>query len=238
MTRKPIVALLIGVAVFAAAVVVTDLTAGKAFGENAVILQVLMKLVFAVLSVLTALLLKLPLSVFNFFKGYKIRVTWKYALFAALLGAIASVLMLVLNVPPVPLVKGMPLVLMILVIWFWSSLCEEIFARGLVQGLLKDDPRSFAFPWLGSVSVGSLVSAGAFSLVHFSIFVKGGSIYTALFIMFFTFLLGLMCGQARDRSCLGSAVIVHAAFNVGGFIGAVISNILLIIITGKLPVAG
>lgn len=195
--------------------------------------QVLLKLLLAVFSISIAILLKLPLKEqFSIRLNFNKHITTKNTLYALILGIIATVFILSLRIPRIPLLKELSFPQIILIIWILSSVCEEIFARGLVQGLISKENRKEIT--IGRFSFSNAVLAGAivFSLIHFSIFIKGGSLLTAITTMFFTFILGLLAGQAKEKSNLASAIIVHIAFNVGGVIAGILFNIISVISTG------
>lgn len=173
--------------------------------------QVLMKLALALASVVIAVyVFRLPFSFFSLTANFSRKITRRYAFAALGLGIVATLLIQVLKLPSIPILKAMSFPQYLLAVWLVSSICEEVFARGLVQGI-ADTGRH-------AIYAGAIV----FSLIHFSIYLTGGSLYTCLVIMLFTFVLGILAGIARQRSNLTAAIITHIAFNIGGFLGGII----------------
>lgn len=173
--------------------------------------QVLMKLALTLASVAVAVcVFRLPISYFSLTKGFSRKVAVKYSLIAFALGMLATLVVQVLQLPAMPILKAMSFPQYLLAVWVVSSICEEVFARGLVQGI--------AGTGKPAVYAGAIV----FSLIHFSIYLTGGSLYTCLVIMLFTLLLGILAGMARQRANLTAGILTHIAFNIGGFAGGVI----------------
>lgn len=107
---------------------------------------------------------------------------------------------------------------LVLTIWFWSSLSEEIFCRG----------------WFQRESIPQ--SAALFGLMHTSLFFVGIDIPTVLWIVLSTTALGYVCAQVRAET--GSwipAFVRHAGFNMGGVIGGIVYTIGYRLITGHMP---
>lgn len=225
MLKRSIIAIGTGLAVFIAGIFISRLAVQDAFGR-----QVLLKLSIAVLSLVIATgIFRLPWSTFRI-KGGNRKITTRYVLRGATLGALASTLVLLIGLPPIPLLKQLSFGKYILAIWFVSSICEEILVRGLVQGIVQQKEiqpgGSSKIPY--SVWVGAIV----FSLMHLSIYLTGGNIFTCIIIMAFALFLGLLAGLAKTKGSLLSAIYVHIAFNIGGFLGGAIVNITAKITTG------
>lgn len=106
---------------------------------------------------------------------------------------------------------------------FLAPFAEELFCRGLLQSLLykfffndSNQKKYFSF----SLSV--IISAFLFSLMHL-VLLTHNKFPTVLFVMIFTFCLGLISGKYRENT--GSIVhsfIVHSAFNLIGALKVVI----------------
>lgn len=122
------------------------------------------------------------------------------------------------------LVKSYSVFQIILVVWFWSSLSEEIYCRGWFQSSLPPGP-SRVF-W----------SAALFGSMHTSLFFAGVDIPSVLWIVLSTTALGYACAVVRESS--GSwipAFVRHAAFNAGGLLGGIVYAIGYRIATGQMP---
>jgi membrane protease YdiL (CAAX protease family) len=101
----------------------------------------------------------------------------------------------------------------ILFVWVYASLCEEVLTRGLLQTLLSRDRA----PVAGSRRLSSpvVLSALFFGAMHLVLVPSMGAAAAA------PILLAVFLGwiAARYREATGSllpAVIVHALFNIGG----------------------
>lgn len=106
----------------------------------------------------------------------------------------------------------------VLIIWFWSSLSEEIYCRG----------------WFQRESIAE--SAALFGLMHTSLFFAGVDTPTVLWFVASTTALGWVCAQVRAeyRSWI-PAFARHAGFNMGSVIGGIVYTIGYRAITGHLP---
>lgn len=225
-----VAAIAIGLVTFSMAILLSLPLKGLAPESPYLISQVGLKLILIILSVAGAKVFSVPISTFTEnANGRKIR---KYILLSLLLGALGSIFVLVSGIPRMPGISSLSFFQVILVIWLWSSVSEEIFARGFVYGLLKNKLQTYSISTVTFTS-GAMASAIVFSLIHLSIYLGGGAISTTLTIMTLTFFLGLLCGKTRDEVNLLSAIYVHIAFNVGGAIGGIIANLISFILTGE-----
>ena len=102
-------------------------------------------------------------------------------------------------------------------IWLYASICEEVFARGLIQSFLSR-LTEYGFTVLERrISLPVLISALLFGLVHLVQSVMGAGGYQVLIIVLFAFVLGLIAGYQRERTgSLVPAIMVHVFANVGG----------------------
>lgn len=102
-------------------------------------------------------------------------------------------------------------------IWLYASICEEVFARGLIQSSLS---RLTEYGFTVSerrISLPVLTSALLFGLVHLIQSVMGAGGYQVLVVVLFAFVLGLIAGYQRERTgSLVPAIMVHVFANVGG----------------------
>ena len=150
-----------------------------------------------------------------------------------LMGAVSSLLVLLLGGRGLQSVFGsMKFYQIVLVIWFGSSVSEEIFTRGWAQGAL-DRWRDVR---VGSFSVPVLTGAVLFGSMHLSLFARGIDPVTATVIVIAATCLGFFAGVLRERHRgIAPAIAVHVCFNAGGVIGGMMYVISYRLRTGHLP---
>lgn len=136
------------------------------------------------------------------------------------IGAAATVLLKVLPARGIPLMHELGgLGGIILWVWIVSSVAEELFVRGWLQGFL-DAPRATRV----------LASGLTFGALHLSLLVAGADVWTVAVIVPATTFLGLVCAVERERTgSLGPAIAAHVAFNAGALAGGI-----LVTVAGKL----
>lgn len=195
--------------------------------------QLVFKTLLAGLTILViTLILRRNLSDFGFKKGKSYK-KFKIMLPGLILGALATVLILISPAQGNPAIKNFNLLQLILFIWIYSSLTEEIFCRGFIQSYLTPlkDYR------IEQYSLPVFISAVVFGLIHLSLIVLGADIYSIILTVGFTFVLGLYAGKFREiYDSLWPAFWVHMAFNIGGTVTGIIYGIFYVIITGSPPV--
>ncbi len=103
----------------------------------------------------------------------------------------------------------------VLFIWIYASVGEEIFVRGLLQGYLAPLER-YRITLVGkSLSVPVLFCALFFGAMHVVLWPKMGPL--ALVPMGLAALLGVVTGYYREKTgSLVPAILIHGLFNVGG----------------------
>jgi membrane protease YdiL (CAAX protease family) len=116
---------------------------------------------------------------------------------------------------PADVPVGLPELRLVVFVWIWASICEEVLTRGLLQTLISGeaDARSAA----ARFSMPVVVSGLFFGAMHV-VLIKSMGPLAAVPIVLAT-LLGFLA--ARYREVTGSlipAVIIHALFNVGGML--------------------
>lgn len=106
-------------------------------------------------------------------------------------------------------------VAVILSIWIYASVCEEIFTRGLLQGWLSPLARHRIRLGKWGLSVPVLASALFFAAMHLVLWPKLGPV--TLVVILLAALLGLIAGQYRQKTgSLIPAILIHAFFDIGG----------------------
>jgi len=101
--------------------------------------------------------------------------------------------------------------------WIWASICEEVLMRGLIQGYLHPLARKGLTVSNLRISLPVLVAAFIFALIHLNPVILAMGAFRTVNIVCFAFILGLIAGYYRERTgSLIPAIAVHALFNVGG----------------------
>jgi membrane protease YdiL (CAAX protease family) len=115
----------------------------------------------------------------------------------------------------------------VLGVWLWSSLTEEVFVRGVVQTWMdRHVDRGIRFGGL-FMSWPVLTSGLLFGALHASILIAGCDLPTTLQICTMTAAGGLLCAFLRERTgSLFPAIVCHVFLNIGGMIGGIIGFVL------------
>lgn len=188
--------------------------------------QIIFKTLLAVFSVIVGhYFFKMPIAEFSLKINQKRVKQYKYILTAGFLGVLATLIMLAFKLPPMPITQSLSPIQVIIIVWIFSTIGEEIFCRGFIQSLVNTELRSFLLAGI-HISQPALASALAFGLMHTTVYFMGGNLYTAINIVCFTFLLGIVCGKIREENGLRSAIFTHLAFNVGGMLTGILIKII------------
>jgi len=116
---------------------------------------------------------------------------------------------------------GSSIWVMIIGVWFWSSITEEIFNRGLVQSLLQDLSH---LRFLG-LSLPVWMSAILFGAGHLTVFKISGSPFFVMLIVSNATLMGLVAARYREKSgSIVPAIIVHILANIFGSLPSLFLN--------------
>jgi membrane protease YdiL (CAAX protease family) len=191
--------------------------------------QVTLKAIMAIVSVILGIyFFKVPKSDFSLLQNKKQVKHTKYVLMAGLFGAISSAIILLGQFPALPLLKSLSFLQIVVAVWVVSTICEEFFARGLIQSIVKDDGGKYGIFGF-QISKPVFVGAAVFGLTHLSIYYFGGSPYTTIVIVIFTFLLGLVAGMLKEANGLRFAIWAHLAFNIGGVAIAILLKVFRVI---------
>lgn len=231
------IAIAAGLAIFAAVFAIRLLITNIAPGMPAFYRQLTLEILMGVLSVAAAVLVfNIPLANFSLTDNFDRKVTFRYSKYVFALGILVTAVILAFKMPAIPILKDYNLA-QYLIIMLAGSVSEEMLARGLVQGIVTKQK-----PYLriggADISGGVLAGAVVFSLIHISVYLSGGSIVTCITIMLSAFFIGIAAGLARERANLGSAIVTHLFFNIGGTIAGILINIGFMAVTGHLINAG
>lgn len=112
---------------------------------------------------------------------------------------------------------------MILTIWVWSTICEEVLVRGLVQGYMQH----LSAIKISRLSLPVIVSGLFFGAMHLSLINAGMGAWFVAFTVFNTTVIGLVAAYYREKSgSLVPAILVHFIANVVGAIPLIIKTIM------------
>lgn len=221
----------LGVAVFGAALFGTGGAAalfGKAVFETAWITATIqLTLLFIISAGLIAIFSKGDIKRFGLrfaLPGDYRALLWPIGL-GVVLGLVSSTLLSLLPDDFVHPAAEMTTVQMVLIIWIFAPIAEEVFVRGLLQGMLERLNPNGAVRPLFSVPV--LYGAFLFGLMHLVMLLNGAGWGYTLIICLFAFSVGLLAGYWRAKTGgLLPAILAHSFANVGGSIGAVVVKLI------------
>lgn len=111
----------------------------------------------------------------------------------------------------------MSFIQVVVFMWIWASVCEEVLMRGLIQGYLHPlEKKGFSVSNL-RISLPVLVAAIIFALIHVNPMILAMGTLRTINVVCFAFILGLIAGYYREKTgSLIPAIAVHALFNIGG----------------------
>jgi len=115
--------------------------------------------------------------------------------------------------------KNESLIEMVLTIWIWSSICEEVLVRGLMQSFMNHLNNIKIF----RLSLPVIISGIFFGSMHLSLLSAGMGIWFVCFILFNTTIIGLLTGFYREKSrSLIPPILIHIIANIIGAIPLII----------------
>lgn len=152
-----------------------------------------------------------------------------------LLGAASSALIILTPARGMVWLRDLGLVGLVVWVWIYSSVTEEIFVRGWFQGFVRPGNGPLRLgPW--ELEPGRALSALLFGSMHLTILRNGADPWTVAVIVLATTALGWCAADDRVRTgSLGPPIATHVAFNLGGFLGAVLTTAISVAITGQPP---
>lgn len=111
-------------------------------------------------------------------------------------------------------------------VFIYASIAEEMLFRGFLMNLLKSLKTSGITLFKRKISLPVIISALAFGLAHLILMTTGASLLFLLRIVLFTTCLGLVAGYYQEKYDNNSyAIIVHMAGNSLAVIGAFLMNL-------------
>jgi membrane protease YdiL (CAAX protease family) len=252
---RPFVAFCIGLVLFAALSGATSWIVHTAALQGMAARQIIVKPAMLVLSVALMAIIARPRNIW----GLAAPRSWMKGTLApvaigGLLGAAATATILGFEFPPMAGMREMGLLRMVALVWFGSTIAEEVFVRGLIQGWMQppdvaphSSPPADVADHATSKPVGSGSGGGSsggggrviasgllFGAMHASLFLNNDA-RTAATIVIATTLLGLVCAWSREQTgSLVGPLLAHFAFNACSIIG----GIAVIILKGFPPNIG
>ncbi len=156
---------------------------------------------------------------------------------AVVLGMAATSVTLIVGAAGNPIARELNLPQIILFVWIFSSIIEEIFTRGFIQSHIARATTASINFGLFRIQVPVLCSALAFAAMHLILLRRGADATTIVIILCFTFSVGLLAGHERSRSnSLLPAIGVHMLANIGGLLGGIVYAIISVLTGHGLPV--
>ncbi len=155
---------------------------------------------------------------------------------SAALGMAATGAILITGAQGNPLAKELTLPQIVLFVWLFSSIIEEIFTRGFIQSHIAQATESSIKFVFFRVQIPVLLSALAFASMHLVLLRSGADLKTLVIILLFTFSVGLLAGHERSRSgSLLPAIGIHMLANIGGMVGGILYGIISVLTGHGIP---
>jgi membrane protease YdiL (CAAX protease family) len=111
----------------------------------------------------------------------------------------------------------------ILGIWIYASIAEEVFTRGLIQGYLNTYTESGIRLSSVFLSIPVLVGAFFFGFMHLATLTLGLDIITVIATVISAIFVGIIAGYYCEKTgSLLPAILIHTLFNITGSLVAVL----------------
>ncbi len=169
--------------------------------------------------------------------GFRLRIPsfksiWKPILFALLATIVINISMTILSQPvgggaeQHPAFNVMNPWQILIFVFFYASLAEEMLFRGFLLNTLKPIQHIGIRIFKRKLSLSVMVSAIAFGLAHLILLYFNVSGLFVMRVVVFTLVLGLIAGYYQEKhENLAYAIIVHMAGNALGVVGAFLSTL-------------
>lgn len=152
--------------------------------------------------------------------GYKLPTNFSFpqiVILPLIVGIIANVILSFLPSTESFMPEGYSFGHIVLFIWLYASICEEIYTRGLIQGYLKPLANHAIVVFKIRLSLPVIIGAAYFSLIHLMAFAASLNPITLIVFLIIAFVLGMIAGyQLEKTGSLIPAIIVHMMFNISG----------------------
>lgn len=134
-------------------------------------------------------------------------------------GLIITSTTLYLPIKPPPGTEEFSFIQVVILIWIYASICEEVLTRGLIQGYLWP-LKQFGFSLFGfRISIPVLVAALFFGAMHIALLTVGLDGFSVGAIVISAFIMGIIAGYYREKTgSIIPAIIIHMLFNITGTI--------------------
>ncbi len=134
-----------------------------------------------------------------------------------IIGIAATILGYLIELEQIPVVQEFSFIQIVIFIWIFASIFEEVLTRGLVLSFLEPLTKHGFYLFTLRISLPVLISAIIFGLMHMSLFGMGMGIHSVLYIASFAFILGMTAGYYREKTgSLIPAIMIHMLANIGG----------------------
>ena len=111
----------------------------------------------------------------------------------------------------------------ILSVWLYASIAEEVFTRGLIQGYLKPYTKLGIRTSNVFLSIAVLVGAFFFGFMHFATLTLGLDLITVFATVISAIFVGIIAGYYCEKTgSLVPAILIHMLFNIAGSLVAVL----------------
>jgi membrane protease YdiL (CAAX protease family) len=112
-------------------------------------------------------------------------------------------------------------------IWLYASIAEEVLTRGLVQGHLKPLTEQGLTISSTRISVPVLIGALFFALMHIAMVTLGVDLVSVAATVISAFFVGIIAGYYCEKTgSLAPAILVHMLFNMTGSLVLFLSGLL------------
>ncbi|MGB2697296.1 MAG: CPBP family intramembrane glutamic endopeptidase [Candidatus Zixiibacteriota bacterium] len=168
--------------------------------------------------ILILILSKGKISEYGFRIGENLRL--KQTIIVGLIaGFIITSTTLYLPINPPPGTEDFSFIQVVILVWIFASIAEEVLSRGLVQSYLSP-LRVFAFSIFGfRISLPVLFAALFFGAMHLPLLMTGLDSFSVFSIVISAFIMGIIAGYYREKTqSLIPAIIIHMLFNITGTI--------------------
>lgn len=176
--------------------------------------------------ILILILSKGKISEYGFKIGDNLRL--KQTIIVGLIaGFIITSTTLYLPINPPPGTEDFSFIQVVILIWIFASICEEVLTRGLIQGYLSP-LKQFGFSLFGfRISIPVLVAALFFGAMHIALLTVGLDSFSVWAIVVSAFIMGIIAGHYREKTqSLIPAIIIHMLFNITGTIIGFIKDLI------------
>ncbi len=175
--------------------------------------------------ILILILSKGKISDYGFKIGENLRL--KQTIIVGLIaGLILTSTTLYLPINPPPGTEDFSFIQVVILIWIFASIAEEVLSRGLVQSYLSP-LEIFGFSIFGfRISLPVLFAALFFGAMHLPLFMTGLDSFSVFSIVISAFIMGIIAGHYREKiQSLIPPIIIHMLFNITGTIIGLIKDL-------------